>query len=228
MPRPMALLLATTIALVAATAILAADATLPLLVEDDFEHGADRWAPTDAKAWKITEIDGGKVYDQFKDGAYRGPHRSPYNISLLKDVVVGDFVLTVKVKSTDPAGGAHRDVCLFFGYQDPANFYYVHLGERPDPNSSQIMIVDDAPRKMITTQRVARHPLGREVAHGQDRPPRRRRHDRGLLRRHEETATRGQRQDVHLRPGRPRLVRRHRPVGRFQAPRRQGREEVGG
>ena len=151
MPRPMALLLATTIALVAATAISAADATLPLLVEDDFEHGADRWAPTDAKAWKITEIDGGKVYDQFKDGAYRGPHRSPYNISLLKDVVVGDFVLTVKVKSTDPAGGAHRDVCLFFGYQDPANFYYVHLGERPDPNSSQIMIVDDAPRKMITT-----------------------------------------------------------------------------
>ena len=61
MPRPMALLLATTIALVVATASLAADAMLPLLVEEDFEHGADRWAPTDAKAWKITQTDGGKV-----------------------------------------------------------------------------------------------------------------------------------------------------------------------
>jgi hypothetical protein len=40
---------------------------------------------------------------------------------------------------------------VFFGWQDPANFYYAHLGQKPDPHSSQIMIVDDAPRTMITT-----------------------------------------------------------------------------
>ena len=32
----------------------------------------------------------------------------------------------------------------------PSNFYYVHLGEKPDPNSSQIFIVKEAPRTPIT------------------------------------------------------------------------------
>jgi hypothetical protein len=41
-------------------------------------------------------------------------------------------------------------MCVFFGYQDPAHFYYVHLGAKPDPHSSQIMIVNDAARVMIT------------------------------------------------------------------------------
>ena len=131
------------------SAFAAAD-DLPLLYEDDFENGADNWEPTDAAAWKILETDRGKVYNQFKNSKYKPPHRSPYNISLLKDVVVGDFVLTVKVKSTNRNAGGHRDMCLFFNYQDPANFYYVHMGRNPDPHSSQIMIVDDAPRKMIT------------------------------------------------------------------------------
>jgi hypothetical protein len=134
-------------------ASLAADADLPLVYEDDFEKGAESWEPTDAEAWRIAETDRGKVYNQFKNSKYKPPHRSPYNISLLKAHVVSDFVLEVKVQSTDFKGGAHRDMCLFFGYQDPANFYYVHLGQRPDPNSSQIMIVDDAPRKMITTNK---------------------------------------------------------------------------
>lgn len=150
MSRHLALLLAVTIASVVASTLLAADTKLPILIKEGFEHGADRWAPTDPEAWKITTLDGGRVYDQFKNSDYRGPYRSPYNISLLKNVVVSDFVLTAKVKSTDPAGGGHRDVCLFFDYQNPAKFYYVHLGQRPDPHSSQIMIVDNAPRKMIT------------------------------------------------------------------------------
>lgn len=124
---------------------------LPLVFQDDFEQGADRWQPTDAKAWRIVETDQGKVYNQFQLSKYEPPHRSPHNISLVKDVIVGDFVLTAKVQSTNKGAGAHRDMCLFFGYQDPAHFYYVHLGKVPDPNSSQIMIVNGAPRKMITT-----------------------------------------------------------------------------
>ena len=63
---------------------------------------------------------------------------------------MSDFVLTVKVQSTNKGAGAHRDMCLFFYYQDPAHFYYVHMGMRPDPHSSQIMIVNDKPRVMIT------------------------------------------------------------------------------
>ena len=142
-------LLALGLAILAAAPAPAAD-QLPLVFEDDFEKGADRWEPTDAEAWRIVETDKGKVYNQFKTSSYRPPHRSPYNISLVKDVVVGDFVLTVKVQSTNKGAGAHRDMCLFFNYQDPAHFYYVHLGQRPDPHSSQIMIVNGAPRVMIT------------------------------------------------------------------------------
>jgi hypothetical protein len=123
---------------------------LPLVYADDFEDGAENWKPTDPEAWRVREVDGDKVYNQFKRSQYNPPHRSPHNISLLKDVVVSDFIITVKVQSTNKGAGAHRDMCLFFNYQDPANFYYVHLGKRPDPHSSQIMRVDDAPRVMIT------------------------------------------------------------------------------
>lgn len=131
----------------------AADKTngLPLLLAENFEKGAARWQPTDAKAWRIVKTDSGRVYEQWKKKSkYKPPHRSPLNITLLKDVLVGDFVLTARVKNTATKAGAHRDVCIFFHYQDPANFYYVHLGLRPDPHSSQIMIVRDAPRRMIT------------------------------------------------------------------------------
>jgi hypothetical protein len=123
---------------------------LPLVFQDDFEDGAANWEPTDANAWRIVETERGKVYNQFAQSRYNPPHRSPHNISLLKDVLVSDFVLTVRVQSTASAAGAHRDMCVFFNYQDPAHFYYVHLGQRPDPHSSQIMIVDGAPRRMIT------------------------------------------------------------------------------
>lgn len=135
-------------------AVAAEKCELPLVFEDGFEKGADHWQPTDANAWKIAKTDRGQVYNQFQNSKYKPPHRSPLNISLVKDVVVvGDFVLTVKVQSTNKNAGAHRDMCLFFNYQGPAHFYYVHLGARPDPHSSQIMLVNNAARVMITTNK---------------------------------------------------------------------------
>jgi len=124
---------------------------MPLIFSEDFEEGTENWVPTDEKAWKITENkDGSKVYGTvIRVSNYKPPHRSPHNISLIKDLAVSDFIFTAKVQSTADTGG-HRDMCIFFNYQDPANFYYVHMGKKPDPNSSQIMIVDDAPRKPIT------------------------------------------------------------------------------
>jgi len=151
MTRPVLMLVLTLgLACAVAAAAAAEEAPLPLVFQDDFEHGADRWQPTDAAAWRIVQTDRGKVYNQFQLSKYTPPFRSPYNISLIKGVLVGDFVLTAKVESTNRTAGAHRDMCLFFGYQDPAHFYYVHLGQIPDPNSSQVMIVNNAPRVMIT------------------------------------------------------------------------------
>ena len=128
---------------------------LPLVYEDDFDSGADNWIPTDKKAWKIIDSDGDKVYGLVvRISDYKPPHRSPHNISLLKNVIVSDFVLTAKVQSTADTG-AHRDMCVFFNYQDPTNYYYVHLGKVPDPKSCQIMIVDDAPRRPLTKNKKA-------------------------------------------------------------------------
>jgi hypothetical protein len=123
---------------------------LPLVFSDDFEKDRDRWEATDEKSWTHREVDGNQVFGiNRRNSDYKTKVRSPYHIALIKDVEVADFVLTFRVKSTKDTGG-HRDCCVFFNHQDPTNFYYVHLGAKPDPHSGQIMIVKDAPRKAIT------------------------------------------------------------------------------
>src|SRR5215468_3743935 len=111
----------------------------PLLFSDDFTKGADRWEPTDANAWKVAETKRGKVYSQFRQSKYNPPHRSPFNFALVKDLSAADVVLEARVQST-VKDYPHRDVCLFFGYQDPAHFYYVHLGKKIDDHSNQVFI----------------------------------------------------------------------------------------
>jgi hypothetical protein len=126
-------------------------AKLPLLFSDDFEGGAGHWEPTDPAAWKVVPSRHGSAYSLFRQSKYKPPHRSPFNIALVKDVVVGDFVLETDVLSTKPDYG-HRDMCLVFGYQDPAHFYYVHFGKKTDDHANQIFIVDGADRKKISTK----------------------------------------------------------------------------
>jgi hypothetical protein len=134
---------------------MADERQLPLLFEENFEKGADTWQPSDIKAWELKKTDKGQVYSQFKKQSdYTPPHRSPFNFSLRKDVLAGDFVLTAKVLSTHP-DYAHRDACMFFGYQDPAHFYYVHLGKKTDDHANQIFIVNDKPREKISTKTTA-------------------------------------------------------------------------
>lgn len=126
------------------------DAALPLVFQDDFQQGAERWQPTDPKAWKVGESDDkNRHYSLFQQSKYQPPHRSPLNFSLIKGETVGDFVLEARVRSTVKDYG-HRDMCLVFGYQDPAHFYYVHLGKKTDDHANQIFIVNDAPRTKIS------------------------------------------------------------------------------
>lgn len=123
--------------------------TLPLVFEEDFEKGADRWEPTDVKAWRIVKDEKGQVYNQFQTSKYKPPHRSPLNMSLVKDLVVTDFVLEAKVKSTGK-DVAHRDMCLFFGHQGPDQFYYVHMARDMDDRANQIFLVNKADRTKIS------------------------------------------------------------------------------
>jgi hypothetical protein len=124
---------------------------LPLAFEDDFSKGADRWKPTDAKAWKVIDTREGKAFSQFQQSKYKPPHRSPLNFALIRDLVVGDFVLEALAQST-VKDYDHRDLCLFFGYQGPAQFYYAHLAKRTDDRANQIFIVNKADRKKISSK----------------------------------------------------------------------------
>jgi hypothetical protein len=133
-----------------------ADEQLPLLLKEGFENGFKRWQTTDPKdatpVWKIIEIGKPGNHALRCDGTskYKPKYRSPFSIALLKDVKVTDFELTARVQETDVKAGPHRDLCLFWGYQDPDHFYYVHLGAKADPHACQIFIVNGAPRTMIT------------------------------------------------------------------------------
>jgi hypothetical protein len=124
---------------------------LPVLLHEDFEAGASRWEPSDPSAWKTIAVDGGHAYSLVKQSKYKPPHRSPLNFALVRDMAVGDFTLEARVRST-VKDYAHRDVCLFFGWQDSDHFYYVHLGKKTDDHANQIFIVNGADRKKISTK----------------------------------------------------------------------------
>jgi hypothetical protein len=124
---------------------------LPLVFADRFESGMTRWEVNDPKAWGVRNDSNAEtalgILVRVSD--YTPPFRSPHNVALIRDLRLSDVLLRFRVRSTLDTG-PHRDCCVFFGYQDPANFYYVHLGARPDPNSGQIMLVQDAPRRPLT------------------------------------------------------------------------------
>ena len=131
---------------------------LQVVVKEDFEKGMERWRTTDPDpkdgVWEVVELKAGEKEDSKTNHAlrvkgiskYQPPHRSPHSIALLKDVKVGDFELTARVQNTNKTAGGHRDLCIFWGYQDPSHFYYVHFGAQADPHACQIFIVNDSPR----------------------------------------------------------------------------------
>ncbi len=120
---------------------------------DDFESGLARWEMTDAKAWEIVELDGGgHALGLLGASDYTPPVRSPLNIALVKESTFDSFELTVKMKQTGREYG-HRDLCLFFGYQDPSHFYYVHLASKADEHANSIFLVNGLPRATIAETR---------------------------------------------------------------------------
>jgi hypothetical protein len=115
---------------------------LPLVFSDDFQQGTDRWETTDDSAWALHDHGDGKAFGlNRRISDYQPKVRSPHNLALIKDVEVADLVLKLKVKSTMDTGG-HRDCCLFFNYQDPTHFYYVHLGASPDAKNDVKLVRD--------------------------------------------------------------------------------------
>lgn len=124
--------------------------TPEVVFTEDFETGTDRWEFLDPQTWQLAEQEGNRTLQiTDRESAYQPPVRSPGHVALIKELELGNFEITFKVRSTKDTGN-HRDCCVFFAYADDQHFYYVHLGARPDPHSGQIMIVNEAPRLAIT------------------------------------------------------------------------------
>ncbi len=138
-------------------AIAAADddarpiADLPEVARFTFEDASlGGWTFTDNDAWRLTELPGGgHALEQHKASEYEPKVRSPFNIALAPDVDVSDFVMTLKVKSTGRDYG-HRDVCLFFDYQDQATSITSIWARRPTPTPTA--------SSSSTTSRASRSP----------------------------------------------------------------------
>lgn len=107
---------------------------------------------TDKTAWRIGErMENNKTLELFGESEYRSRVRSPFNIALLKNIQVGDFILEAELAQSGREYG-HRDLCLFFNVMSPTNFYYVHIASVADDNANNIFLVNDEPRTNIASK----------------------------------------------------------------------------
>ena len=130
-----------------------------LLYQQEFgETKAEKeFVYTDASAWKVTDENGEQALELVQQSKYEPKVRSPFNIALIADREFGDFILEADLRQTGREYG-HRDMCLFFGWQNPSQFYYVHMASVMDDHAHNVFIVNNEPRTKIslkTTEGVA-------------------------------------------------------------------------
>mgnify|MGYP000243987767 CR=1 FL=1 len=124
----------------------------PLLTSFDFEEGqAAGWQPNDPGHWRVIQQDGSFVYELTAPGE-QGKVRAPTSWALLAAHDVNSFVFTGRMKcGVDPAN-TYRDLCVFFHFQDPTHFCYVHFSARSDDVHNIIGLVNGADRIKINSE----------------------------------------------------------------------------
>jgi hypothetical protein len=124
-----------------------------LVYEQTFEDDASvkDFVMTDTAAWKRSTNDRTSGLELVQQSKYEPAVRSPFNIALIADKVFGDFVLEADLIQTGKEYG-HRDMCLFFGFQNPTNFYYAHIATAADDHAHNVFIVKNAPRTKIAKE----------------------------------------------------------------------------
>ena len=132
-----------------------AQSTIPeeykLIYSNDFERPQDlaNFEMTDPDAWRIGALSSSTL-ELHQQSEYILPVRSPFNIALISQLELGSFILEVDVAQSGRDYG-HRDLCFFFGFKDPSNFYYVHIASKADDHANNIFIVNDEPRTKIAS-----------------------------------------------------------------------------
>ena len=124
-----------------------------LLYEQTFDRPSalKDFAMTDGRAWRYVRTNDVAAMELAQQSRYKPAVRSPVNIALIADKVFGDFILEADLIQTGKEYG-HRDMCLFFGFQSPTNFYYAHVATAADDHAHNVFIVDGAPRAKIARE----------------------------------------------------------------------------
>jgi hypothetical protein len=123
-----------------------------LLAECDFESGsAEGWQPKDPGHWRVAGDVGSRVYELTAPGE-QGRVRAPTSWSVWTGHDVASFEFSGRLRcDTDPATVV-RDMCVFFHYQDPTHFYYVHFAGSSDGVHNIIGLVNGADRVKINAE----------------------------------------------------------------------------
>ena len=124
-----------------------------ILYSQDFERATSLggFVMTDTNAWKLTKTNDITALELTTQSKYQPPVRSPVNIALIADKVFGDFIFQADLLQTSKEYG-HRDMCLFFGFQSPTNFYYAHIATAADDHAHNVFVVNGAPRIKIARE----------------------------------------------------------------------------
>jgi len=123
-----------------------------LLMSSDFETGtADGWEPKEPGHWRVAEVGGTKAYELTAPGE-QGAVRAPTSWSLWEDCEISSFEFSGRFRChTDPAT-IFRDMCVFFHFQDPTHFYYVHFAGTSDGVHNIIGLVNGSDRVKINAE----------------------------------------------------------------------------
>jgi hypothetical protein len=90
-------------------------------------------------------------------------YRSPFSQAIVKSLQVASFVMDAELLQTSPDGDAHRDMVLIWNFVSPNQFYYAHISTAHDDVAHNILIVNNADRKAISTSATAGYAWGRDV-----------------------------------------------------------------
>lgn len=123
-----------------------------LLARSDFETGrAQGWQPNDPSHWRVAKKDGEMVYELTAPGE-PGRVRAPTSWSLWTGYDVTSFEFSGRLRCSADASNDKRDICIFFHFQDPTHFYYVHFAASSDDVHNIIALVNGADRVKINAE----------------------------------------------------------------------------
>ena len=95
--------------------------------------------------------------------SYAPPFRSPFSVAIIKSIKVTSFVMDAEMLQTSPSGDGHRDMVFIWNFLNPSQFYYSHISTAHDAVAHNILIVNNADRKAISTTFTSGYDWGRDV-----------------------------------------------------------------